>query len=60
MIEGLYNLLVLAETGVFSYLFGKYSLDYLWESFLYFAVAHNLLADPEVGGLVNGFEKVDE
>lgn len=47
MTEALYNLLVLVETGAFSYLFGKYSLDYLWESFIYFVVKHDLLREVE-------------
>jgi len=60
MLEGLYNILLLAETGVFTYLFSKMTLDYAWMKTVQFAVNNNMTNDPHVKDLVNGFEKVEK
>lgn len=60
MLEALYNLTVLAETGAFSYLFGKYTLDFLWESFVYLAVKYDLMDNEHVSALIDGFKKVGQ
>lgn len=59
MLEGLYNILILAETGVFTYLFSKMTLDYAWMKTVQFAVNHSMMNDPNVKDLVNVFDKVD-
>ena len=60
MLEGLYNILLLGETGVFTYLFSKMTLDYAWMKTVQFAVNNNMMNDPHVKDLVNGFEKVEK
>lgn len=59
MLEGLYNIMLLVETGVFTYLFSKMTLDYVWMKTVQFAVNHSMVNDPNVKDLMNGFEKKD-
>ena len=47
MLAALYNLALLAETGVLTYLTGKLGLDWAWSQAVDFICAHNVWNTPE-------------
>lgn len=55
MLEALYNLTVLAETGILTYMSGKLALDYAWERTVKFACDRNLWNKPEVQSVMAVF-----
>jgi hypothetical protein len=48
MLEALYNLSILAETGVLTYLTSKVYLDWAWQKTVEFFCKHNVWDIPEI------------
>lgn len=48
MLEALYNISLLAETGVLTYLMGKVGLDWAWQKTVEFFCKFNIWDIPEV------------
>ena len=57
MLEALYNLTILAETGIFAYGAGKLGLDILWEKTVEFICQYDLWDNPEVAAFMSVFSK---
>lgn len=57
MLEALYNITLLVETGALSYLSGKVVLDNLWFAALKFGIKHDLLNDDTINALHKTGEK---
>lgn len=52
MLEALYNLGILMETGIFAYGAGKLGLDYAWGKTVDFICHNDLWNTPEVSALL--------
>lgn len=48
MLEALYNMAILAETGAVTYMAGKLGLDFAWQKTVEFMCERNLWNKPEV------------
>lgn len=58
MLEALYNITLLIETGAVSYLMGKMCLDAMWFVTLDFLVRHDMLSEDVVHALHRTGEKL--
>lgn len=52
MLEALYNISLLAETGFLTYLGSKFALDYLWEQTVKFVTSSDLWGTPEMEAIM--------
>lgn len=57
MLEALYNIGILVETGVLVYGYGKFALDYAWSKAVEYACYNDLWDKPEIAAAMSVFMK---